>query len=106
MVSTVIKSNEDLRDLNIGVVYNHGPLVTSSDPANFSYTMEGHAVKSGVDLVDNVLALWQELEFVAVDMPVAPADLAGLRYLRKVNDTLTNRFCAFDGLLNEIQSVF
>lgn len=70
----------------MGVVYHHQELIKSAEPGNFSYELEGHATKTGMEVVDGLLALWQEQEIISVDMPLAVGDLSGLRYLRKVND--------------------
>lgn len=68
----------------VGVVYHNHELVKSADPGNYQYELEGHATKTGMEVIDGLLALWQEQEIIAVDMPVAIGDLSGLRYLRKV----------------------
>lgn len=88
LVAGIIKSHSELSELMIGIVYHHQELIKSAEPGNFTYELEGHATKTGMEVVDGLLALWQEHEIISVDMPLAVGDLSGLRYLRKVTSSV------------------
>jgi hypothetical protein len=83
LVTSIIRSHAELSELMIGIMMHNHELLKSSEAGHFQYELEGHASKTGMEIVDNLLALWQEQEIIAVDMPLAVGDLSGLRYLRK-----------------------
>lgn len=86
LIISIIRSHSDLSELMVGISFHNHELVKNPDPGNFQYELEGHAHKTGTEIVDNLMALWQEQEIIAVDMPLAIGDLTGLRYLRKVRN--------------------
>ncbi len=52
--------------------------------SSFAYVTETGQQKTGSEVVESLLALWQETEFISVDFPVSDMDIAGLRQLKKV----------------------
>jgi enolase len=90
LITSIIRGHAELSELMIGIVLHNHQLLKSSEPGHFQYELEDHASKSSMEMVDSLLALWQEQEIIAVDMPLAVGDLSGLRYLRKVSDCRRN----------------
>lgn len=78
--------SQELNDLMIGLNLQGEELVKSQESANasFSYATETAAVRNGTEFGEQIISLWQELEFIALDNPLALMDYSALRHLRKV----------------------
>lgn len=53
------------------------------------YTLDTSApliAKNGNEVVETLVGLWQETEFISLERPLADADLGALRQLRKVSE--------------------
>ena len=71
--------------LKIGLGMNQH-LLQRQVESSYAYVNETGQQKTGIEVVEALLALWQETEFVSVDFPVSDMDIAGLRHLKKVRD--------------------
>jgi enolase len=89
-LTQVIQSDTTVSDLKLGLVYHGDELLKSTESQNpsFSYltdiTGNPNSTRSGYEFLDASLTSWTEMEFIAMDSPVAFHDFAAARYLRKV----------------------
>jgi len=76
---------QELGDMLLGMNLQREELVKSQESANasFSYATETAAIKNGTELVEQIISLWQELEFIALGNPLSFMDYSALRHLRK-----------------------
>lgn len=62
-------------------------MLKANDQGGFisSYQMEPNAVKSGQDLVERWLTIWQEHDIISVENLIVSKDAQALKYLKKVS---------------------
>lgn len=81
-------SEHDLHnDLKLGVRWNADKLLKVAEGGAFAstYVIENNAVKSGQDIVERLLVLWQDADIVSVDDVLSSKDTNALRFLKKVS---------------------
>lgn len=85
-VGLQVHRSKDLQDVMLGVNFKGDELLRGQEPNLPSqYLTELGAMKSGQDTIEQIVAMWQESEMIAVDMPVSTTDITALRYFRKVS---------------------
>ena len=52
---------------------------------NYAYINETGANRTGQDYIEQLMALWQEIEIISVDHVLSDLDIASLRLLKKVS---------------------
>ncbi len=97
MVRAFIVESNLADNVGVGVNFRGSHLIkqpTATAPnaavvadAGLMYTLDTSTpliAKNGNEVVEALLGLWQETEFISLERPVAEADLGALRQLRKV----------------------
>ena len=85
------KDFESGNGLKLGLFMQQNQLQRPAENA-FTYANEAGQQKSGAEVVESLMALWQEKDFVSVDSPLADMDIPSLRLLKKVKDFYDDMF--------------
>ncbi len=79
-----MKESEGGSALKLGLGMNQH-LLQRPVESSYAYLNETGQQKTGTDVIESLMALWQESEFISVDFPVSDMDIAALRHLKKVS---------------------
>eukprot|EP00981_Chlorochromonas_danica_P008316 scaffold2111_cov167-Ochromonas_danica.AAC.5 len=73
------------RELKVGIHFGAQHLLKANDQGGFvsSYQIEPNAVKSGQDLVERWLTIWQEYDIISLENLIVSKDSQALKYLKK-----------------------
>ena len=77
-------------EMKLGVQYNAEKVLRLGEGGAFAstYAIEGNALKSGQDIVERLVPVWQDNDLVAVDDLLVWKDTPALKYLKKVREIL------------------
>ncbi len=75
------------QEIKLGLYFNAEMLLRPNASGNFTsaYMTENNAAKSGQEVVERMLALWQDTDLVSMDDVLAVNDTSAMRYLKKVS---------------------
>ena len=71
--------------MKISINYNGSALLKAREDVLPVYWTDNAVYKNGNEIVEMLIALWQESQFITIDSPLSDHDLATLTHLRKVS---------------------
>lgn len=79
----ILNDCEESNNLKIGINFAAEELQHSTDSV---YTVGTGISKSGAEVIDQLLNLWSEVEYISVDQPVSFSDSASMKSMKKVRN--------------------
>lgn len=77
----IINEFEEANNVKVGINFSAEELQHSNDSV---YTVSSGTSKSGAEVIDQLLNLWSEVEYISIDQPVSFNDAASMRAFKKV----------------------